>query len=170
MSDQKPDEQNDSPSVYDLVIEDMLRKKHDTQPEDDNGRNPLKDAYEKMLDHLVYLKQAMIERDAFMEEFGTEIHRKMEEFTVIGDPVALSATELSKMLDTPGIQITFTKDNPHSPYPVTPEEVRDSPEYKAAYDQAKEEFFKEELLKAQEKNNRGESFLKSLTDAIRKRG
>lgn len=61
-------EPNDGPSMHDLVIEDMKARKqfglgkYGTPLQAHNGRKPLKDAYEEMLDHLVYLRQEMEER------------------------------------------------------------------------------------------------------------
>ena len=61
---------NDSRPVWDRVIEDMRgrdatgRRTYGTPLQAFNGRDALKDAYEEALDLAVYLKQAIIERDA----------------------------------------------------------------------------------------------------------
>jgi len=60
---------NDKPAVWDLVIADMQkrdtigRKRYGTPLQPNNGRDALRDAYEEALDLLVYLRQAIYERD-----------------------------------------------------------------------------------------------------------
>ena len=55
--------------VYDKVFEDIKeraefgKKKYGTYLETHNGRDALMDAYEEALDLVVYLKQAIMERD-----------------------------------------------------------------------------------------------------------
>lgn len=57
-------------SVTDAVIADMqLRREHGTKKygtelESHNGRDALSDAYQESLDLTMYLKQALLERDA----------------------------------------------------------------------------------------------------------
>jgi hypothetical protein len=58
---------NDSPSIHDLVIQDMESRKqfglqkYGTILQAGNGRNALKDAYEEVLDLAVYLRQKLEE-------------------------------------------------------------------------------------------------------------
>ena len=60
---------NDRPYIWDLVIPDikerdaMGEKKHGTRLQGFNGRDVLKDAYQEALDVVVYLRQAIYERD-----------------------------------------------------------------------------------------------------------
>jgi hypothetical protein len=60
---------NTLPAVWDLVIEDMRKrdamgmKKYGTRLQPRNGRDPLQDAYQEALDLVVYLRQAIYERD-----------------------------------------------------------------------------------------------------------
>jgi hypothetical protein len=56
--------------VWQMVIDDMYardhlgRERYKTPLQAFNGRDPLQDAYEEALDLAVYLKQAIVERDA----------------------------------------------------------------------------------------------------------
>lgn len=56
--------------VWDAVIDDMRgrdalgRSRYGTKLQPGNGRDALRDAYEEALDLAVYLKQALLERDA----------------------------------------------------------------------------------------------------------
>lgn len=60
---------NSLPAVWDLVVEDMLNRdvdglrKYGTRLQPHNGRDVLLDAYEEALDLVVYLRQALYERD-----------------------------------------------------------------------------------------------------------
>lgn len=60
---------NQEPYVWDLVAVDMTErdqigeKKHGTRLQPHNGRDVLKDAYQEALDLVVYLRQALYERD-----------------------------------------------------------------------------------------------------------
>lgn len=60
---------NDGPSMHDLVAQDMMDRKafglgkYGTRLQPFNGRDPLKDAYEEVLDIAVYLRQCLYERD-----------------------------------------------------------------------------------------------------------
>ena len=60
---------NDNPAIWDLVIADMHErdmmgeKKHGTRLQPFNGRDVLVDAYQESLDLVVYLRQAIYERD-----------------------------------------------------------------------------------------------------------
>lgn len=60
---------NNSPCVWDLVLEDMKLRdvmgehKHGTRLQPFNGRDVLKDAYQEALDLVVYLRQVLYERD-----------------------------------------------------------------------------------------------------------
>ena len=60
---------NDLPPVWELVISDMQQRDHvgreryGTPLQAFNGRDALRDAYEEALDLVVYLHQAMLERD-----------------------------------------------------------------------------------------------------------
>lgn len=66
--DQPPPTPNDFPGVWMMVIEDMEhrdlvgRERYGT-PLQPNGRDALKDAYAEALDLVVYLRQAIFERD-----------------------------------------------------------------------------------------------------------
>ncbi len=61
---------NELPAVWELVIGDMRdrdsfgRKKYGTPLQPHNGRDPLRDAYQEALDPVVYLRQAIFERDS----------------------------------------------------------------------------------------------------------
>lgn len=69
-NDKEPEPiRNDLPAVWDLVIEDMKErdftcsKKYGTRLQPENGRDPLIDAYQEALDLVVYLRQALYERN-----------------------------------------------------------------------------------------------------------
>lgn len=68
--DQPPPVPNASRPVWDMVIEDMRerdrvgRARYGTPLQAHNGRDALADAYAEALDLVVYLKQALVERDA----------------------------------------------------------------------------------------------------------
>jgi len=63
--------ENDMPFVWDLVLEDIKERdisgsrKYGTRLQPFNGRDVLKDAYQEALDLVVYLRQAIYERDNF---------------------------------------------------------------------------------------------------------
>lgn len=60
---------NEEPAVWDLVFLDMRErdnmgeKKHGTRLQPHNGRDALVDAYQEALDLVVYMRQAIYERD-----------------------------------------------------------------------------------------------------------
>ena len=60
---------NNHPAVWDLVLKDMAERdaigeqKYGTRLQPHNGRDALKDAYQEALDLIVYLRQAIYERD-----------------------------------------------------------------------------------------------------------
>lgn len=60
---------NSLPSMHDLVMRDMAERKqfgwdkYKSHLQPFNGRDPLKDLYEELLDACVYVRQAMWERD-----------------------------------------------------------------------------------------------------------
>lgn len=60
---------NNLPYVWDLVLSDIRERdaigaiKHGTRLQPHNGRDVLKDAYQEALDLVVYLRQAIYERD-----------------------------------------------------------------------------------------------------------
>ena len=60
--------------IYNLVIDDIIekaergKKKYGTYLEANNGRDALQDAYDEAIDLVMYLKQAIVERDA-MESY-----------------------------------------------------------------------------------------------------
>lgn len=60
---------NSHPAVWDLVMEDIKERdatgvaKYNTRLQPFNGRDVLKDAYQEALDLVVYLRQAIYERD-----------------------------------------------------------------------------------------------------------
>jgi len=64
-----PPIKNNHPAVWDLVLADMKERdeigeqKYDTRLQPFNGRDPLVDAYQEALDLVVYLRQAIYERD-----------------------------------------------------------------------------------------------------------
>lgn len=66
---QPPPIPNNSPSIHDLVIADVLARKalglqkYGTLLQAHNGRKVLQDWYEELLDALCYAKQALIEWD-----------------------------------------------------------------------------------------------------------
>lgn len=67
---QPPPVNNDTPAIWDLVIRDMKARDHFGRArygaplQAGNGRDALLDAYEEALDLSVYLKKAIVERDA----------------------------------------------------------------------------------------------------------
>lgn len=67
--DQPPPEPNDLPAIWDLVAADMKerdqvgRERYGTPLQPFNGRDALVDAYQEALDLVVYLRQAIYERD-----------------------------------------------------------------------------------------------------------
>ena len=60
---------NNLPAVWGLVMEDMKQRdesgfrKYGTRLQPNNGRDALVDAYQETLDTVVYLRQAIYERD-----------------------------------------------------------------------------------------------------------
>jgi len=64
-----PPIKNNHPAVWDLVLNDMKerdeigKQKYNTRLQPFNGRDPLVDAYQEVLDLVVYLRQAIYERD-----------------------------------------------------------------------------------------------------------
>lgn len=60
---------NSLPAVWDLVLADINERdligqqKYNTRLQPHNGRDVLKDAYQEALDLVVYLRQAIYERD-----------------------------------------------------------------------------------------------------------
>ena len=64
-----PPKPNNLPSMHDLVMRDMAERKqfgwekYKSLLQPFNGRDPLKDLYEEILDAAVYIRQAMWERD-----------------------------------------------------------------------------------------------------------
>ena len=68
MSEQPDPTPNDGTPIWDLVIEDMRtrdyhgRKQYGVPLQPFNGRDALQDAYEEALDLVVYLRQAIEER------------------------------------------------------------------------------------------------------------
>jgi hypothetical protein len=62
-------EDGSKPAVWDLVVGDMRerdqvgRERYGTPLQPFNGRDALKDAYAEALDLVVYLRQALLERD-----------------------------------------------------------------------------------------------------------
>jgi hypothetical protein len=69
IEDQPPPTPNDQPAVWGLVIADMHerdqvgRERYGTPLQPHNGRDALVDAYQEALDLVVYLRQALAERD-----------------------------------------------------------------------------------------------------------
>jgi len=59
----------DAPNIHELVMTDLAnrmelgRKRYGQPLKPHNGRDPLRDAYEELLDGAAYLRQAMFERD-----------------------------------------------------------------------------------------------------------
>lgn len=87
---ENPPKKNASTPVWDLVIADMTerdqigRQKYGTPLQAGNGRDPLVDAYQEALDLVVYLRQAICEREISCEN-GTELPRAKtihERFTI----------------------------------------------------------------------------------------
>jgi len=58
---------NDNPHIVDLVVDDMWKRKklgierYGTPLQPFNGRNSLQDAYEEILDLVIYIKQKLVE-------------------------------------------------------------------------------------------------------------
>jgi len=70
LSKKEPDSiKNEEPCVWDLVLQDMTTRdkmgeiKHKKRLQPFNGRDVLVDAYQEALDLVVYLRQAIYERD-----------------------------------------------------------------------------------------------------------
>lgn len=70
IEDQQPPVPNHHPHVVDVVIEDMKTRKqlgigrYGVALQPFNGRDPLIDAYQEALDLVMYLRQAIMERDS----------------------------------------------------------------------------------------------------------
>ena len=70
IKDQPPPVASNGPAVWDLVIADMRardnvgRERYGTPLQPHNGRDALVDAYQEALDLVVYLRQAIYERDS----------------------------------------------------------------------------------------------------------
>jgi hypothetical protein len=66
---QLPTGDPDAPNIHELVVTDLLnrmalgKKRYGQSLKPWNGRDPLRDAYEELLDGAAYLRQAMFERD-----------------------------------------------------------------------------------------------------------
>ena len=64
---------NSETPVWDIVLNDINerrligRKKYGTELQSFNGRNPAVDAFQELLDLVVYLRQMIIERDEMVE-------------------------------------------------------------------------------------------------------
>lgn len=73
VADQPPPVPSNRPAVWGLVMADMRerdavgRARYGTPLQAFNGRDPLVDAYQEALDLVVYLRQAIEERDAALE-------------------------------------------------------------------------------------------------------
>jgi len=84
--DQPPPVPNSSAPIWELVIADMRerdqvgRARYGTPLQAHNGRDALADAYAEALDLAVYLKQAMVERDAATAVIKTGHPALMEAF------------------------------------------------------------------------------------------
>lgn len=69
MQDQPPPHPSAGPAVWDLVLVDMAgrdrtgRERYGSPLQPNNGRDALVDAYQEALDLVVYLRQAIYERD-----------------------------------------------------------------------------------------------------------
>lgn len=69
MEDQPPPKANNSRPIWELVVEDMKerdrvgRERYGTPLQAGNGRDALVDAYQEALDLVVYLRQAIAERE-----------------------------------------------------------------------------------------------------------
>lgn len=61
--------QNQNPAVWDLVLADIDKRdkvgieRYGTRLQPFNGRDVLQDTYEELLDAVVYMRQAIFERD-----------------------------------------------------------------------------------------------------------
>ena len=64
---------NSETPIWDIVLNDINerrligRKKYGTELQPFNGRNPAVDAFQELLDLVVYLRQMIIERDEMVE-------------------------------------------------------------------------------------------------------
>ena len=71
---QPPSIKNDEPCIWDLVLSDMAERdamgeqKHGKRLQPHNGRDCLIDAYQEALDLVVYLRQAIYERNLAVKE------------------------------------------------------------------------------------------------------
>lgn len=76
VTEQAPPTPNDSPAIWDLVMEDFKardaegRRKYGTPLQADNGRDALVDAYQEALDLVVYLRQEIAQRRAEREKIA----------------------------------------------------------------------------------------------------
>lgn len=69
MQEQPKPQINNNPPIMDLVIEDMKERKtlgirkYGVALQAYNGRNPLQDLYEELLDACAYVKQCIVEQE-----------------------------------------------------------------------------------------------------------
>jgi len=92
--DQPPPVPNASTPIWELVIADMRerdqvgRARYGTPLQANNGRDALADAYAEALDLTVYMKQAMVERDAaaaLLTISGEELQRCKRAVAVLAE-------------------------------------------------------------------------------------
>lgn len=103
---------NGSKPVWNMVIEDMYKraqdgeKKYGTPLQAFNGRDPLVDAYEEVLDLCVYMRQAIVERDAsnmawarsgHVFEVNGRIYGNFVEACVVAEELAISGDTVVKV-------------------------------------------------------------------------
>ncbi|HAQ03028.1 TPA: hypothetical protein DCQ22_04010 [Candidatus Nomurabacteria bacterium] len=74
---------NDLPNVWDLVLQDMQARdvmglqKYKTHLQPFNGRDPLWDAYQEALDLVVYLRQAIFEKEQYANQIKTSYESRV---------------------------------------------------------------------------------------------
>ena len=91
IEDQPPPQTNEEPAIWSLVIADMRDRdktgfqRYGTRLQPFNGRDALVDAYQEALDLVVYLRQAIYERDAIRETVASLIEMD-DNVAGVGDP------------------------------------------------------------------------------------
>ena len=95
---EKPPAKTEGVAIWELVIQDMLKRdlmgaqKYGTRLQAFNGRDPLWDAYQEALDLVVYLRQAIEERDSKKDKDGYEYNAPVQKESEKEFPDAFSLT------------------------------------------------------------------------------
>ena len=81
-SEHQPPPKQGKTIVVDVVLADIReraeagRMKYGTYLETDNGRDPLWDAYQEALDLVMYLRQALLERENHVADIGSMMRKE----------------------------------------------------------------------------------------------